>query len=69
MKNAVFWEVTPCGPCKNRRFGEAYTIAFLPSVFPLLVIANDVPSFDSCRPDDGGDTFFRNVRSSKSHVV
>jgi hypothetical protein len=21
MKNAVFWDVTPCGPCKNRRFG------------------------------------------------
>jgi hypothetical protein len=21
MKNAVVWEVTPCGPCKNRRFG------------------------------------------------
>jgi hypothetical protein len=21
FNNAVFWEVTPCGPCKNRRFG------------------------------------------------
>jgi hypothetical protein len=21
MKNAIFWEVTPCGSCKNRRFG------------------------------------------------
>jgi hypothetical protein len=20
MKNGVFWDVTPCGPCKNRRF-------------------------------------------------
>jgi hypothetical protein len=20
-KNGVFWVVTPCGPCKNRRFG------------------------------------------------
>jgi hypothetical protein len=20
-KNAVFWDVTPCGSCKNRRFG------------------------------------------------
>jgi hypothetical protein len=20
MKNGVFWEVTPCGSCKNRRF-------------------------------------------------
>jgi hypothetical protein len=21
MKNGVFWDVTPCGCCKNRRFG------------------------------------------------
>jgi hypothetical protein len=21
MKNGVFWDVTPCGPCNNRRFG------------------------------------------------
>jgi hypothetical protein len=21
MKDAVFWDVTPCGSCKNRRFG------------------------------------------------
>jgi hypothetical protein len=21
MKNAISWEVTPCGSCKNRRFG------------------------------------------------
>jgi hypothetical protein len=21
MKNAVFWDVTPCGSCKSRRFG------------------------------------------------
>jgi hypothetical protein len=23
LKNAVFWDVTPCGSCKNRRFGRA----------------------------------------------
>jgi hypothetical protein len=22
MKNAVFWDVTPCGCCKNRHFEE-----------------------------------------------
>jgi hypothetical protein len=22
MKNSVFWDVTPCGSCKNRRFGR-----------------------------------------------
>jgi hypothetical protein len=21
MKNSVFWDVTPCGSCKNRRVG------------------------------------------------
>jgi hypothetical protein len=21
MKNGVFWDVMPCGSCKNRRFG------------------------------------------------
>jgi hypothetical protein len=21
MKDGVFWDVTPCGECKNRRFG------------------------------------------------
>jgi hypothetical protein len=21
LKNDVFWDVTPCGSCKNRRFG------------------------------------------------
>jgi hypothetical protein len=24
MKNFVFWDVTPCGSCKNRRFGEMH---------------------------------------------
>jgi hypothetical protein len=23
LKNVVFWDVTPCGSCKNRRFGGA----------------------------------------------
>jgi hypothetical protein len=24
VKNAVFWDMTPCGSCKNRRFGGIY---------------------------------------------
>jgi hypothetical protein len=53
MKNAVFWDVTPCGFCKNRRFGGIYRLhhqggkkrrVFLRSVLPLLVTANVVPS-------------------------
>jgi hypothetical protein len=26
MKNAVFWDVTPCGYCKNGRFGGTYRL-------------------------------------------
>jgi hypothetical protein len=26
MKNGVFWEVTPCGSCKNRRFGGTWRL-------------------------------------------
>jgi hypothetical protein len=26
MKNAIFWDVTPRGSCKNRRFGETYRL-------------------------------------------
>jgi hypothetical protein len=24
IRNAVFWDVTPCGTCKKRRFGGTY---------------------------------------------
>jgi hypothetical protein len=43
MKNGVFWNVTPCGVCKNRRFGGTsnrrlllFTASVLPSS-PILV--------------------------------
>jgi hypothetical protein len=26
MKNAIFWDVTPCGSCKNRRFVRTYHV-------------------------------------------
>jgi hypothetical protein len=26
MKNAIFWEMTPCGYSKNRRFGGTYRL-------------------------------------------
>jgi hypothetical protein len=51
-KNGVFWVVTPCGSCKNRRFGGTWRllhqgdkeIFFLRSVRRLLVAACVVPS-------------------------
>jgi hypothetical protein len=39
MKNVVFWDVTPCDSCKNRRFRGN-----LRTVLRLLVTANVVPS-------------------------
>jgi hypothetical protein len=26
MKNGVFWDVMPCGSCKNRRFGGTWSL-------------------------------------------
>jgi hypothetical protein len=59
-KNGVFWVVTPCGSCKNRRFGGTWrllhqadknrwtrnntSMVFLRSVRRLLVTASVVPS-------------------------
>jgi hypothetical protein len=50
MKNAVFWDVMPCGCCKNWRFGWTYhihhqaDIVFLCSVLQVLVTANVLSS-------------------------
>jgi hypothetical protein len=38
MKNGVFWDVTPCGSCKNQY------LLFLRGVRRLLVTASVVPS-------------------------
>jgi hypothetical protein len=32
MKNGVFWDVTPCGSCKNRRFGGPIIVKMLKEV-------------------------------------
>jgi hypothetical protein len=42
MKNAVFWDVTPCGSCKNLRFGG--TLVWLRRVRRLQVTANVLSS-------------------------
>jgi hypothetical protein len=31
MKNGVFWDVTPCGSCKNRHFGGTQRLLLVPS--------------------------------------
>jgi hypothetical protein len=40
MQNAVLWDVTLCGPCKNRRFGGTHRIRHQGE---LLLSANVVP--------------------------
>jgi hypothetical protein len=54
MKNAVFWDVTPCGSCKNRPFGGTYL--------------HQDETNQRAHPDDGGDAILRNVCSNKSHT-
>jgi hypothetical protein len=49
FKNGVFWDVMPCGSCKNGRLGETLrllhqVLVFLCSGCQLLVIASVVPS-------------------------
>jgi hypothetical protein len=46
MKNAVFWDVTPCGSYKNRLFGRVFRLHHLgdKNRLPLLVTANICPS-------------------------
>jgi hypothetical protein len=47
VKNSVFWDVTPCGSCKNRvseELSPSFIRVFLRSVRRLLVTASVVPS-------------------------
>jgi hypothetical protein len=43
MKNGVFWDVTPCGSCKNRRLGGTWRHHHCDKN-RLLVTASVVPS-------------------------
>jgi hypothetical protein len=47
MKNCVFWDVTPCGSCKNdvsEEISASFLSVFLRSVPQLLVTSSVVPS-------------------------
>jgi hypothetical protein len=39
MKNGVIWDVTPCGFCKNRRFGVTDKILSSPILVTLMMEA------------------------------
>jgi hypothetical protein len=77
----IFWEMTPCGSYKNRRFGGSYRL----HLQDARVRAGYRVSYESVpiqelttllcnllvlvHPEDGGDTILRNVGSYKSHTV
>jgi hypothetical protein len=42
--NAVFWDATMFGSCKNRHFGGKYRVYHYHSVLRLLVTANVAPT-------------------------
>jgi hypothetical protein len=43
-KNGVFWDITPCGSCKNQRFGGTWRLHNQYDKNRLLFTANVVPS-------------------------
>jgi hypothetical protein len=47
MKNAVFWEVTQCGSCKNRRFGGTYRLHHQGVKNPKRQFLQDAPGVTS----------------------
>jgi hypothetical protein len=63
MKNAVFWDVAPCSSFVNRRFGGMYRLHL-----PGREIRERGTSVSRWLqpPEDGGDTFLRNIGS---HVI
>jgi hypothetical protein len=42
LKSAVFWDVTPCGSCKNRRFGATANV--VPSSPTLVTLMKEALS-------------------------
>jgi hypothetical protein len=65
MRNAVFWNVTPYGTCKNRCFGERYLVHHQGEceVGTTLAITRNWSTLRR------GDTFLHNVGSNKSHTA
>jgi hypothetical protein len=77
MKNGVFWDVTPCGSCKNRRFGELSAsfirVTRICELGTTLAVTSNRRTLqrntDSCHPEEGDAKFLRNVGFSKSHTA
>jgi hypothetical protein len=76
MKIAIFWDIPPCSPYLNQRFGGMYHLhlqgrksaeqetSVRAGGYPRWVVALLI--FD---PEDGGNTFLRNVGSYADYTV
>jgi hypothetical protein len=79
MKNAIFWDVTLCGSCKDRLSEELsasfVSVTRIGELGTTLAVTRNRRTLrcseftDSCHPDEGGAKFLRNVGSYKSHTV
>jgi hypothetical protein len=84
LKNTVFCDVTPCGSCKNRRFGGMYRLHHQGDknrrTRKTLAVTSNRSTLqrnyyrcswltDYCHPDGGGETLLRKVGSYKSHAA
>jgi hypothetical protein len=66
MMIIIFWEMTPCGSYKNRRFGGWSSYESVPIQEVTTSLCNQLALV---HPEDVGDTILRNVGSYKSHTV
>jgi hypothetical protein len=84
MKNAVFWDVAPCRSCVNRRFEGTYHLhlqgrkirelgtnvsRWLCSMQSAATCSRWFLTRGFFYPEDGGDTFLRNVGSHKIYTA
>jgi hypothetical protein len=69
-----FLDVTPCGCCKNRRFGGKYRLHHQgvknqQARNNVTIVTANIPCSITFHPEGGGDTFPRNVSSYNSHMA
>jgi hypothetical protein len=63
LKNAVFWDMAPCRYCVNRRFWGTYSLQSAATCSRWFLARGFF------YPEDGGDTFLRDVGSHKIYMA
>jgi hypothetical protein len=74
MKNGVLCDVTPCGSCKNRRFGglsaSFIRVTRVGDLGTTLAVTSNRRSMRRLLvASEGGARFLQNVGSYKSHTA